>query len=823
MLAFPALPVELENLADRRWLLELNAVFVRACATEVRHRYRSAEEMQADLALLQSGRSVKRFRTMERRLAQVTRLGAVAALLLALALGAYLFSERQRRIVRESFERAEGQRHRAERAEQLAREKADATEQLWNAYLAQLQAGHLGGQRRERLETLRALAQAAAVRASPQLRNEAIATLALTDLRQIQTITPKGRVPEWLAFDPSLERSVALDKNVLRLFRAAEVAVRTNAVELARLTNVVTGTVTALRWSRDGRYAAIILRDHRFQVLDLEAAQPRFEEAAHADARLWAFTPDSRELVVAYADGRLVFRQAPTGQTNRVLQGEPLPRGLAFRPDGRALALFREGTNRVEIRAADTGLVVQSFDSPTRVEDVDWSPDGVRLATAGYDQGIYVWEAATGRLEQTLRGHASVVTRAKFLANENLLTSSGWDGTLRLWDPRSGRQLLNAPGLAFDFEFNPATGRLGFQTADGAHVAPFRPSRLVLFELVRSEVTRDLLEPSDPIRAGPWGVAFSPDERWLVSGSSDGLRFWHASTGRELAHLPGALTTSVFFGARGESLVACQRNQVVEWPITQPAADEIVLGPARVLAPLEPDRPFAEASRAPNGELFASVSGGRIRGFRHGTNFVHLNSSDNLTRLATSADGRWLAAGHAKVSNVGLFRIEDGKFIRGFPTAGPAIVAFTPDSRWLVTAALEDYCFWNVETRARGLRIGREQDPGLSGRMAFSNDGRMMAITRSQWVVSIVDPADGRELGRLEHPNPQLVSALAFSASGTLLAVATHAHLIQLWDLRRLRERLSAMKLDWDLPPFPSPAAPPAGTPAPLRVRLPQP
>src|SRR5262245_2740482 len=82
---FPTLPVELGDLAASKDLLELNAVLVKACTGDTAHRYRSAEEMHADLALLQSGKSVKRLHAMERRLAQATRLGAVIAVLLALA------------------------------------------------------------------------------------------------------------------------------------------------------------------------------------------------------------------------------------------------------------------------------------------------------------------------------------------------------------------------------------------------------------------------------------------------------------------------------------------------------------------------------------------------------------------------------------------------------------------------------------------------------------------------------------------------------------------------------------------------------------------
>jgi len=54
---FPALP---DDLAEDETMLELNAVILKTCKSDLGERYQSATQLQADLALLQSGRSVKR-------------------------------------------------------------------------------------------------------------------------------------------------------------------------------------------------------------------------------------------------------------------------------------------------------------------------------------------------------------------------------------------------------------------------------------------------------------------------------------------------------------------------------------------------------------------------------------------------------------------------------------------------------------------------------------------------------------------------------------------------------------------------------------------
>ena len=59
--------------------LEFHEVVLKSCEGARERRYHKAEEMQADLALLQSGQSVRRLRTLEERVNRWRRIGWVAA------------------------------------------------------------------------------------------------------------------------------------------------------------------------------------------------------------------------------------------------------------------------------------------------------------------------------------------------------------------------------------------------------------------------------------------------------------------------------------------------------------------------------------------------------------------------------------------------------------------------------------------------------------------------------------------------------------------------------------------------------------------------
>ena len=68
------------------------------------------------------------------------------------------------------------------------------------------------------------------------------------------------------------------------------------------------------------------------------------------------------------------------------------------------------------------------------VLDIASSPDGQRLATAGEDGTVRIWESVTGQEVLTLKGHGGAVSRVVFSPDGNSLASVGRDGTVKLWE-----------------------------------------------------------------------------------------------------------------------------------------------------------------------------------------------------------------------------------------------------------------------------------------------------------------------------------------------------------------------------------------------------
>jgi tetratricopeptide (TPR) repeat protein/WD40 repeat protein len=438
-----------------------------------------------------------------------------------------------------------------------------------------------------------------------------------------------------------------------------------------------------------------------------------------------------------------------------------------------------------------------------------------------------------------LQGHTDRITNAEFAHTGYLLATGSWDCATRLWDAASGEPLVTAPGGMLGLA--PDDRRLAFYTggkigvwevAAGAECRTLHPGMLGN-RTERRNATRVI------------SADVSPDGRLLAIGGGDGVSLWETDAGRELAHLKTGYCNTVLFHPDGHNLISSGWWGLYRWPIRsapEDGPDAIRIGPPELLRePAGID--WNPATWLPDHRTLALVDNLSARVWLVDSSHPHpawsrvaaLDSGENqrMRDVAASPDGRWLAVGGWKEAEIRVWDLHRRRLERILSpddaAAGSSFfVGFSPDGRWLVSSAYADlhpvcYHFFRVGTWEPGRPIIQERSGIVWHPPAFTADGRMMALAIAPDEVQLSDATTGRELARLTTLQPVNPTPLVFSPDGTKLVARTPRETVLVWDLRRIREQLVTMGLDWDNPPYPavpaaSAASGPVPPPRPVRV-----
>lgn len=417
------------------------------------------------------------------------------------------------------------------------------------------------------------------------------------------------------------------------------------------------------------------------------------------------------------------------------------------------------------------------YESIKPIDLVAWSPDGRTLATGSPDHTVILWDAATGIPRATLAGHIRAVVALAWSPDGKLLATSDESESTLLWDPVTGRRRARLAGSVHPIDLEGAHVRAPVGWVDRQTLATHLGERTVILWNAATATAKRIFRLSD----APQAVLWSPDGQSQTFIDYSSGHFWDPSAGQRHMTLPFEDRSFEYlaWSPDGKTFASATRADVALWDVATGRRRAMLVDPLNWITTLawSPDsRTLASGDGFNDGHIILwDATAGRLR--------AHLaGHRTDIASLAWSPDGTMLASCDG-IDTILWDRNGSRRFT--FEHSSTPLL-WSPDGRALATGTnpargdeRQKVIIWNSLTGKPRAVLSFHLTPIVRGGVAWSPEGRMIAVNVGQWEWSgaglrLWDTATGR-LGRdLSRPGKMGgATAMAWSPEGKTMAATS--------------------------------------------------